>query len=592
MIKKPKADYVFECSWEVCNKVGGIYTVVKSKASAMMGLYKNYFLVGPYFEEKAVVELNSKDPPEWLSKVFNELKKEGLNCYFGEWDIEGNPLTILIDFKSLIEQKNNIKKELWESFNIDSLNSNWEFEEPMIWSWAVGKLLYNIQEELQNKKIVGHFHEWLSGFSIFYLKNHSSKVRTVFTTHATMLGRTMSGSGEDLYNILDSINPEERAYHYGVQDKFLTERAAAKNANVFTTVSEITAIEAEKLLGIKPAVILNNGLSMKKFPTIEETSVKHLLTREKIREFLTFYFFPYYNMELEHNLIFFVTGRYEFKNKGLDVLIKSLGKLNEKLKKEKNDRTVSVFFWIPNKTNGVKMELLENKNYYRHIKNYVQWNSQEILNKIVKDIVTSSTLSVQSIFTAQFMKDLEKNMIRFKRHGNPPLVTHNLDDERGDAILSSFRQEGLLNREEDNVKVILYPVYLDGNDGLINLQYNDAIAGTHLGLFPSYYEPWGYTPLETSAMGVASLTTDLAGFGRFIKKKTPQCKLKGIYVLDRYNKSEESVVLDLTRLMDEFSSLNHEERVKNKLAAKNLAMLADWNEFVGNYLDAHNRAFD
>ncbi|NQU98206.1 glycogen/starch synthase [Candidatus Woesearchaeota archaeon] len=591
---KSKTDYLFEASWEVCNKVGGIYTVVKSKAYIMKEFYKNYFLIGPYFPKKTMIELNQKEPPEQLKKAFWDVKKQGISCYYGTWDVDGSPNTILIDFNSLIAEKDNIKKELWETHKIDSYNSNWEFEEPMVWSWAVGMLLCAIESRLPDKKIVGHFHEWLSGFSIFYLKKCGSAVKTVFTTHATMLGRTIAGSGEDLYNMFETINPEESAYHYKVQDKFLTERASAQEADIFTTVSETTAIEAEKLLGRKPEVILNNGLTMRKFPTIEETSMKHLLTREKIREFLTTHFFPYYNIQLEHNLIFFIVGRYEFKNKGVDVMIKALGKLNTKLKKEKSKRTISAFFWIPMETHGAKVEVLENKNYYRHIKNYVQWHSQDILKKIVMDIVSSKTPSVRSMFTKTFLKDLEKDLIQFKRHGNPLVLTHNIPDEQNDPMLRGLREAGLENREEDHVKAIIYPVYLDGNDSLINLPYYDAIAGSHLGLFPSYYEPWGYTPLETAAMGVASLTTDLAGFGRFIETKisNPKDKIRGIYVLKRFNRTKEQVVNDMYKMMYDFASLSHEDRVKNKVVAKTLANHADWRNFVENYIKAHNKAFD
>ena len=167
---KPEADYLFEVSWEVCNKVGGIYTVVKSKAYAMKEFYKHYFLIGPYFPKKAMIELNEKEPPEQLKKAFEDVKKQGISCYYGTWDVEGSPDTVLIDFNSLIKRKNDIKKELWESHKIDSINSKWDFEEPMIWSWAVGILLCAIESRLPDKKIIGHFHEWLSGFAIFHLK--------------------------------------------------------------------------------------------------------------------------------------------------------------------------------------------------------------------------------------------------------------------------------------------------------------------------------------------------------------------------------------------------------------------------------------
>jgi len=592
MDDKIKVDYLFESSWEVCNKVGGIYTVVKSKAYVMRKFYNNYFLIGPYFQRKAMVELDEKEVPDYLQKAFDDLKKDGIDCYYGSWDVDGSPDTILIDFKGLMTKKNDIKKLLWEQEKIDSLNAHWEFEEPMLWSWAVGMLLGAIEKYLPGKKIVGHFHEWLAGFSIFYLNSINSSVKKVFTTHATMLGRTLAGNGEDLYGILDNINPEEKAYQYNVQDKFLTERASAQKADIFTTVSEITAIEAEKILGRKPEVILNNGLTMRKFPTIEETSVKHLLAREKIREFLTFQFYPYYNIDLDHNLVFFIVGRYEFKNKGIDVMIKALGKLNERLKKDKSKRTISTFFWIPLDAQGVKIDVLENKNYYRHIKNYVQWHSNDILKKIVMDIVSSKTPSVRTMFTKTFLKDLEKDLIRFKRLGVPSVLTHNISNEKNDPMLKALYTEGLDNKEDDKVKVIVYPVYLDGNDSLINLSYYDAIAGSHLGLFPSYYEPWGYTPLETAAMGVVSLTTDLAGFGRFITDKIPKDKNKGIYILKRFNRTEDEVVEDMYKEMYSFAMLSHEDRVKSKVIAKSLANTCDWANFVGNYIEAHNRCFE
>ncbi len=595
MAKKGNADYVFEASWEVCNKVGGIYTVVKSKAYAMKAFYKNYFLVGPYVSDKSLLELNQKEPPKEIKEAFDELGQQGLKFYYGTWDASGSPNAILIDFQSLVGQKNEMKKWLWENYKIDSLNSNWDFDEPVIWSWAVSLFLERLANKLSDKKVVGHFHEWMSGVPILYLKTKNVNIASVFTTHATILGRTIAGGGDDLYGMLESMNPAEEAYRRGVQDKFLMERACAQTANIFTTVSEITAIESETILGRKPEVILNNGLTLKKFPTIEETSVKHLMTRDKIREFLTFHFFPYYSFDLRHNLTFFIVGRYEFKNKGLDVLIKALGKLNDKLKVGNTKRTISVMFWIPLGNTGAKMEVFENKNYYRHIKNYVDWHANDILKLIVEDVVSSKTPDVHSIFTEDFLNNIERDLVQFKRQGNPLIATHNINNENNIEMLNSLKEHGLNNKKEDKVKVVVYPVYLDGNDGMINLSYYDALAGSHLGIFPSYYEPWGYTPVETAAMGVSAVTTDLAGFGRFIKPKIKQDqkgKIKGIYLLERYQKSEEEVVEDLYKIMHDFSSLNHEERVQSKVAAKNLTKYVDWKHFVENYIDAHNKALE
>jgi len=587
-----KPDYLFEASWEVCNKVGGIYTVVRSKAPIMMEQYQNYFMIGPYFENKARLELEKVQPPSPIKKAFDALESKGVKCHYGTWKIDGSPKTILIDFSGLINEKNDIKASLWESNKIDSMKSGWEFEEPMLWSWAVGMLLKEIEKIIPSKKIVGQFHEWMSGFAIFYLKDFSSSVGTVFTTHATMLGRTLSGNGEDLYNILDKIDPIQKAYQYNVQDKVLAERACAQNADIFTTVSEITAIEAEKILGRKPEVILNNGLTIQNFPTIEETSIKHSITKKLVREFLTYYFYPYYNIDLDHNLTFFIVGRYEYKNKGIDVLIKALGKLNERLKKENTTRTISAFFWIPSGVNRLNTDLLENKNYFKHIKTYVYANSNKILDSIISDIVMRIPLSSKNIFTKEFLKNLEKDIEVFKRPGNPPVCTHYLMNPDNDSITQEFNRQGLDNQEDDKVKVIFYPVYLTGADGLLDLSYYDALSASHLGIFPSYYEPWGYTPVEAAALGVPSITTDLAGFGRFIEPNIPTKGLKGIQVLKRLNRSDDEVVEDLYNMLYEFAMLNHEERVKNKLIAKGLANLTDWTNFVHNYLEAHSLAIE
>jgi len=384
------------------------------------------------------------------------------------------------------------------------------------------------------------------------------------------------------------MDPEKKEFKLKIESKFLTERACTHTADAFTTVSEITAIEAEKLLGKKADVLVLNGLDISKFPTIEETSIKHITTREKIREFLTYYFFPHYTFDIKHNLIYFILGRYEFRNKGIDIYIKALGKLNEKLKKEQTTRTVSAFFWIPTQNSGLKTEVLENKSYYRHIKNFVSYHADDIIQKIVLNIVSQKKLSASNIFSDEFLNHLRKDMIHFKRSGDPPLVT-NYVDEGKDAIINEFRKNGLNNKEEDKVKVILYPVYLDGMDEMINLNYYDSIAGCHLGIFPSYYEPWGYTPLETAALGVASLTTDLAGFGRFIESKQEK-KNEGIFILKRMGRSEEKVVNEFADSLYNYAKLSHADRVHNKQVAKSLSALADWNMLINNYIEAHNLA--
>jgi len=584
------AEYAFEVSWEVCNKAGGINTVLKTKAPYMKNYYQNYFLIGPYFKCNADVELQEEEPPVFLKAIFDEMKSQGMVCHYGKWQISSDPSAILIDFKNFFGKKDEIKTRLWEAFGVDSLFSSHDFDEPTIWAWSAGMLLKKIGDALHDKKIIAHFHEWLAGAGLLHLKIENSHVKTAFTTHATMLGRTLADSGFDLYNQLGKFDPMQKAKEYNIMPKHTTEVACAKNADVFTTVSEITSLETEKLLGRRADVLLLNGIDVESFPTIEETSIKHVTCKSILREFLTYHFFPYYTFDLKHNLTFFFASRYEFHNKGMDILIKALGMLNEKLKKEDTPRTISVFFWVPMKTYGVKVELLENKNYYRHIRSLVDMKSNQILQQIVTDFISRKLSVEESFFEKDFMRELKANILSFQRSGNPAIVTHNVENEDKDPLIQGLLAEGLDNKPDDKVKVIVYPVYLSGNDGLLNLSYYDAMAGCHLGLFPSYYEPWGYTPLEAAAMGIASLTSDLSGFGAFIKSKLLKDN-SGIFILERLNRSKEQEIQDLTDTMYRYASLDHAERVQNKINAKYLSNLADWKHFVKFYIVAHNRAF-
>jgi len=591
----PVADYVFEISWEVCNKVGGIYTVLTSKSEQMQAHYANYFMVGPYFEQHAKLEFSEETPPDEFKQAFEELRHEGIIFHFGTWDdVKGKPKVILVEFLGMAYQKDSLKGMFWNDYKIDSIKANWDFEEPMLWSYCVGKLIHRIYDtSLHNKKIVAQCHEWLSAFCILYLKTNCKSIATVFTTHATVLGRTLSSNGIDLYHTMENIDPMHEAYRFNVEAKFLAEKAAALTTDVFTTVSEITAMEAEKFLSRRPDILTYNGLDIEKFPTFEDISIKHRISREKIREFLTYYYFPYYTFDLDKNLIFFTIGRYEYHNKGYDLLIRALGKLNAQLKSDTaNPHTVTVFFWIPMEQHGLKIEVLENKNYYMHIKNYINANGTDILTRLIYDVISRKEHAEKGLVTDTFMQNLRKDLIAFERSGNPPFSTHNIN-EQSNELLVACKQNGLLNGREDMVKIIVEPVYLDGNDGFIDLTYYDAIIGCHLGLFPSYYEPWGYTPLESIALGVPALTTDLSGFGLFVKNHDAHkddAYKDGIYLLERLNKSEDVVVSEFANIMHKFTRFTQQQRIDCKLNAKNFSGLADWKIFVEYYVNAHNMA--
>jgi len=593
----PKADMFFEVSWEVCNKVGGIFTVVQSKAMQTMAHYDgNYYLVGPYFLKKAFGIFEEKLPPECCKNICEELRNEGIECHFGTWLTKGNPNVILIDFVSFAKNKNDIKRALWDAYKIDSLHTEYfDFDEPVVWAWAVGRMLEAVTRVYAGKKIVAQFHEWLAASGLLYLKLKNVKIGTVFTTHATSLGRTIASTERNLYELLDSINPDIEARNYGpsAYAKHQVETVAAKQSDVFTTVSEITGIEAEKLLGRKPDVILANGLDMAKFPTFEEASMKHHLFKHRIRQFLFYYFFPYYSFDINNTLIYFLAGRYEFRDKGVDVFIKSLGKLNERLKNERSEKTIVAFFWIPGNVKAIKPDLLESKTYFTDLKDSVDDAADEIKNNIIYLMISKKTIDKSSLFTEDFLQDTAPKILRLTRSGSPPMSTHDLYNEDSDSIVNAFKSAGLFNKKDDRVKVVFYPIYLTGADSLLDTSYYESMMGSDLGVFPSYYEPWGYTPLEGGALSVSSVTTDCAGFGRYLQNShLAKSHYPGIFVLERFGKNNDDIVASLTDILYYFAQLSAQERTENKITAQKVASTADWKFFIENYIEAHNLAVD
>ncbi|MBI4154091.1 glycogen/starch synthase [Candidatus Woesearchaeota archaeon] len=584
MAKKAQADCLFEVSWEVCNKVGGIYTVIKTKSRQTQRSYKEYFLVGPYFPKQAALEFEEIVPQAGMIPVFENLKKEGILTYLGE---SHGIKTILIDSTKFFQQKkNDVKRELWELYKIDSLQSPFDFDEPLVWSYAAGKVLEQLIKAMKKKAVV-QAHEWLSASAILYLKSKNAKAATVFTTHATVLGRSLTETNFPLYEKLNEISVDEESYRRNIHYKHQLERAGAKEADIFTTVSEITAIEAEKILGRKAEVILPNGLDLANYPTFEESSIKHNITKAELLEFLSSYFLPYYHFNIDSSVLYFISGRYEFRNKGVDVLIKALGQLNERLKQEKSDKTIITLFLIPADVKGIKIQLLENKTTYNDIENFVDGNLQKIKHALISEIISKKIPFDNKVFDDTFIAEAKKKSFMYTKEGSPALVTHDLSNEQDDITLRSFREHGLLNRKEDNVKVLFYPAYLTGTSGLLDMDYYEVVSACHLGIFPSYYEPWGYTPLETAAIGVPAVTTDLSGFGQSFQKKV----CSGICILPRKDKDDNEFCAALSGYLYNCAFLSKQERVKMKIEAKRMSSTYDWEYLIDNYIEAHNQAF-
>jgi glycogen synthase len=591
--KIPKAEKLFEVSFEVCNRVGGIYRVLESKADKMIHHYgENYFLIGPYYREKARGEFKEEAPTAQMRKVFQSLEAEGIRCHYGRWLVKGKPQAILVDFSDYFYKIDEIKKELWDNFGVDSLHAGYDFNEPVCWSYATGRLIRELASEEGEKKIVAHFHEWLSGAGLLYLKKSKTNISSVFTTHATSLGRTLAFHSINFYNLLGQIKPDEEAKKYQVFSKHSIEKAAAKECEIFTTVSEITGIEAENFLERKPEIILPNGLDIEKFLSFEDIVVKHRLQRKRLRSFTASYFFPYYTFDLEETLFYFIIGRNEMRAKGIDVFIDALGKLNNKMRDEESKKTVVAFLFIPADVRGINPSLLENVEYFRDFQESIEGTLPEIEERITYNILREKELKKENLISEDYLLDIEKKLHRMKRkEESPSLSTHHLNSLH-DEIINRLKEAALLNKEEDRVKVIYYPIYLTGHDGLSNLSYEEALEACHLGVFPSFYEPWGYTPLEAAALGVSSVTTDLAGFGRYCDGLKTRKDRPGIYILKREKHSDEDVTEDLYSFLYSFMKTSRRERVENKIEARKIAAKADWRSFVLNYIEAHNKSLE
>lgn len=586
----PKADLLLEISWEVCNKIGGINTVLATKAAQMISRYQDgYFLVGPYIESGIKNNLEEMSPKGWMKKAFDNLKDQGIVCHFGKWLIEGEPQVILIDFSALWPNVNRYKKELWDDYRIDSMNSGFDFDEPAVWSYAAARLVEQVVLLNPAKKTAIHCHEWLAGAALLFAKKFGVELGSVFTTHATTLGRSLAFAGREFYEGIENIDSLKEAYQYNVHPKHLLEAAAARECSVFTTVSEITGVECKYFLGREPDVFLPNGLDAGGYLSFEEAAIKHRIQRGRIREFLFYNFFPHYTFDPKETLFYFLMARYEFHAKGIDSFITALGDLNQRLKREKSPRTVVAFLWVPAQTKGIHPDLVENRGNYFDIKEFINENSSDLMENFTYSLFAQRDLKSADVFDSEPHRELDRRLRKTRRAGVPLNCTHELE-HRDDEIIRALAQAGLGNKKEDSVKVVFYPAYLTGTDRLLNLTMREAIQGCHLGVFPSYYEPWGYTPLEAAAEGVPAVTADSSGLGRFLESLPRDEQNPGIYIVNNFAKSADEVAAQLGDILYRYATMSRHQRVENKINARKLVNNFDWANLAENYVAAHNLA--
>ena len=534
-----RPDYLFEVSWEVCNKVGGIYTVLATKSLYLKAeLKRHHILVGPD------VWMNTESNPDFIEDplLYRDWKAqaaaEGLRIRIGRWNIQGHPTAILVDFKQFLTDQNNILTEFWKRFGVDSITGNWDYKESALFGYAAGRVIESFYKHNLSPadKVVAQFHEWMTGAGLLYIKGTRLPIATVFTTHATVVGRCLAGNNLPLYDSMNLYDGDAKARDFNVLARHSLEKKSAQNADVFTTVSEITAKECKQFLQRDIDIVTPNGFENSFTPkSDEEYAQKRSDARNKLVEVAT----AMSGEEVPENSIFVgIGGRYEWRNKGIDVFIDALDSLNHS---SFEGKSIQAFIFIPSGNNGPDKEL------------------------VAKMAGNASTYVTRT--------------------------SHYLIDPEYDIISRRLNELNFNNAIGDKVKVYFIPSYLNGNDGVFNMTYYDLLAGLDLTLFPSYYEPWGYTPLESLAFKVPTATTTLAGFGLWVKEHCPKDH-PGITVIPRNDSNYKNVVEDVAGRVKEIARLTKEERKAYMDNAREVSGIALWENNIIYYKKAYSMAIE
>lgn len=546
--KAQEPHYIFESSWEVCNKVGGIYTVLSTRAKTLQEKHTDkVFFIGPDFWEGKKNPLFKESKTLLAKWQKHALEYDGVSMRLGRWQIPGEPIAILVDFKPFFEQRNEIFGWAWENFQVNSLHAYGDYDESLMFSWVAGKVVesyYKFFGLAKEDNVVFQAHEWQTCLAALYVKKYVPEIATIFTTHATTIGRSIAGNNKPLYDYLPAYNGDQMAAELNVEAKHSVEKQAAWHVDCFTTVSEITGKECTELLDKPADEILMNGFENDFVPA---PATKFNEARKVARKTLLKVANTLMGTQLDDDTIIISTGgRYEYQNKGINVYVDALNRLRWDNRLEKNVLAfVMVPAWMKEAREDLKMALSDKKHCA-----------------------------------------VETGAI------GDPRITHVLYEQDNDKVLGQMNWLDIHNRPEDKVKVIFVPCYLDGHDGIFNMHYYDLLIGNDLTVFPSYYEPWGYTPTESVAFHVPCITTDLAGFGLWANSlKGGVSEIEdGVKTVHRsdYNFDEVSNTIRDTIL--HFSQMNQTQVDVARKNAEKVAGKALWKHFIKYYYKAYNKA--
>ncbi|KZP10741.1 glycosyltransferase family 3 protein [Athelia psychrophila] len=581
---------LFECAWEVANKVGGIYTVIKTKVPVTVAEYGDrYTLIGPLSYKTAPMEVEAQEPTDpHLAGAIESMRAQGVKVLYGRWLIEGAPQVLLFDTGSQYSRIDEWKADLWNLAGIPSPPHDHETNETIVFGYLVAWFLGDYVARQTHTAVVAHFHEWQAGLAIPLCRKRHIDVTTVFTTHATLLGRYLCAGSVDFYNNLAYFDVDHEAGKRGIYHRYCIERSATHCADVFTTVSHITAYESEHLLKRKPDGVLPNGLNVVKFQAMHEFQNLHSTSKAKINEFVRGHFYGHYDFDLDNTLYMFTAGRYEYRNKGVDMFIESLARLNHRLKAARSTVTVVAFIIMPAQTHSYTIEALKGQAVTKQLRDTVTEIQNRIGARLFDHAARFHGESKVDPTPEQLLSDedkviLKRRIFALKRNSLPPIVTHNMADDAGDPILGQIRRVKLFNDSSDRVKVVFHPDFLNSNNPILGLDYEEFVRGCHLGVFPSYYEPWGYTPAECTVMGIPSITTNLSGFGCFMQDLIERPDDEGCYIIDRRTASVEESVNALTSQMFTFCNKTRRQRINQRNRVERLSPLLDWKNLGIEY---------
>ena len=543
-------DIIFESSWEVCNKVGGIYTVLSTRANSLQKTHKDQiFFIGPdiWKEQESTWFIPDEELyAEWRDQAF---KNQNLEIRAGRWDIPGQPIVFLVKFEQFLGRQNELYARMWQDYGVDSIAAYGDYHESTMFAYATGILIENFYRfhHLESYNVVAHFNEWMLGAGALYIKKFVPKIATIFTTHATSIGRSIAGNNLPLYGHLHEYNGDQMARQLNMSAKHSIEKKVALNVDCFTTVSDITAEECAQFLQRRPDVVTPNGFEKDFIPIGNEYIRKHKKARNLLIEVA--------EKTLGHSvhrdaLLVGISGRYEYKNKGIDLFIDSLRHLQSM---KELTRDVIGFIMVPAWIKGPRKDL----------------------QLLLKD-KTKNGKQDKKVLSASIC----------------PFVTHELMDPHNDKIVNHIKHAGFCNEPKNRVKIIFVPSYLNGDDGIFNQNYYDLLIGLDMSVFPSYYEPWGYTPHESVAFSIPTITTNLSGCGVWAKKKGDRKPglSDGIEVINRNDDNYSEVYEEIASVIYDYTLKSSEQIAILKGSAAELSDRADWAHFIKYYYEAYDKA--